>query len=80
MKLTIISPEKTIYDGNTDKLTVPGSMGPFEILKGHAPIISTLQSGAIVYDTEEEKNKKIDVQSGFVEVSNDNISICVELK
>ena len=50
MKLTIISPEKIIFEGETAYVTVPGGKGPFEILRGHAPIISNLQKGVIYYD------------------------------
>ena len=78
MKLTIISPENVIFEGNTDKVSVPGSKCPFEILKGHAPIISSLKSGVVSY-TEAGEEKRLSVKGGFVEVSNDEVVACVEL-
>ena len=77
MKLTIISPEKIICEGETAYVTVPGGKGPFEILRGHAPIISNLQKGVIYYDNKGKCSVKIN--SGFVEVANDNVTACVEI-
>ena len=42
MKVTIVSPERVLFEGEADGVKVPGEKGRFEILKGHAPIISTL--------------------------------------
>ena len=51
MKLTIVTPEKTIYDGEAISVAVPGTKGAFEVLDNHAPIISSLQSGVITVKT-----------------------------
>jgi len=42
LKLRIVSPEEVIYDGDANSLKVPGTLGSFEILDHHAPIISSL--------------------------------------
>ena len=39
LQLKIVSPEKIIYDNEAESVLVPGSLGQFEILTGHAPII-----------------------------------------
>ena len=41
MNLEIITPEKELYKGEVDSITLPGTDGEFGILKNHAPIIST---------------------------------------
>ena len=43
LELKIVSPEKVEYEGQVDRVVVPGTVGQFEILVNHAPIISTLQ-------------------------------------
>ncbi len=78
MKLTIISPERVVFEGNTDMVRIPGSKCPFEILKGHAPIISSLQPGDVGY-VDAGAEKRISVKGGFVEVSNNEVVVCVEL-
>ena len=49
LQLKIVSPEKVEYDGAAERILVPGTMGQFEILNDHAPIISTLQKGTVEY-------------------------------
>jgi F-type H+-transporting ATPase subunit epsilon len=47
MYLEIITPEKKLFAGEIKLVKVPGSKGSFEILKNHAPIISTLEKGTV---------------------------------
>lgn len=77
MKLDIISPEKVIYNGDTELVTVPGVNGSFTILEHHAPIISTLEKGKVIY-RENGKDTELTINGGFVEAKNNVISICVE--
>lgn len=79
LALTIVSPEKTLFDGNVKSVQVPGVLGRFEILENHAPIISSLNPGVIVYNTGSETNSLF-IKSGFVEVEKNKVMICVELK
>ena len=79
LKLKIISPVKVEFDGAVTSVTVPGTKGCFEILKDHAPIISSLQPGVVEYVTSERKNS-LTIMGGFVEVQKNVISLCVELE
>ena len=74
LKLKIVSPEKIEFDGEVSQVIVPGSQGQFEILNNHAPIISTLQKGLVVYDGNE-----LPILGGFVEVQKNEVSLCVEI-
>ncbi len=47
--LTIYSPEKVILEKMVCKVTLPGSKGSFMVLKDHAPLISSLEAGKIVF-------------------------------
>lgn len=76
--LKIISPEKILFQGEVENVLVPGEMGKFEILNNHAPIISTLVEGRVVYTINDEK-KTIMVKGGFVEVKRNEVNLCVEL-
>ena len=77
--LKIVSPEKIEYDGVAERILVPGTMGQFEILNDHAPIISTLQKGIVEYVNKEGKTS-LEILGGFVEVQKNQVSLCVELK
>ena len=78
MKLTIYSPEKTVFDGEVSLVEVPGTKGRFEILPNHDAIISTLQPGVIRYISEGKETRQ-PVRSGYVEVHNNMISACVQI-
>jgi F-type H+-transporting ATPase subunit epsilon len=78
LQLKIVSPEKIEFDGAVESVLVPGSMGQFEILKDHAPIISTLQKGTVEFVTAEGKTS-IEIQGGFVEVQKNVVSVCAEM-
>jgi F-type H+-transporting ATPase subunit epsilon len=78
LQLRIVSPEKIEFDGVIESVIVPGTMGQFEILNDHAPIISTLQKGMVEYTTKEGKTS-LEIQGGFVEVQKSVVSLCVEM-
>ena len=77
MKLEIISPEKTYYKGEVDSVTLPGALGPFQILKNHAPMISSLTKGQIIISIDGHL-KDLSINDGFVEVSNNVITVCID--
>lgn len=78
LNLKIVSPEKVVYDGTVERVVVPGTSGEFEILVNHAPIISTLEKGRLVFHDSEGQHELM-VNGGFVEVQKNNVNICVEL-
>ncbi len=47
MQVEIITPESNIFSGEAVSVQLPGLDGSFQILTGHAPIISALQNGAV---------------------------------
>ena len=78
LKLKIISPTETIFDGKVKQVIFPGEIGLFEVLPKHAPIISSLIKGDITCLTASGEEKKFSVASGFVEVNANIITACVE--
>lgn len=77
MKLEIISPEKVIYSGNAEIITLPGLKGLFSILDRHAPIISALNKGLLVYRCN-GKEESMMIEGGFVEANDNKVTVCVE--
>ncbi len=78
LTLRIVSPERVVFTGEVDSVLVPGSQGQFEILNNHAPIISTLEEGKVVYSIKGAKTE-LQVVGGFVEVQKNVVSLCVEI-
>ncbi|MFM9903956.1 MAG: F0F1 ATP synthase subunit epsilon [Pyrinomonadaceae bacterium] len=77
LKLEIVTPEKRVLDAEVDSVTVPTSSGEAGILSNHAPLISALKPGVLTYAGKNESGK-LAVSGGFVEVSNDNVSVLVD--
>ena len=77
LHLSIVSPEKSIFDGDVKIVTLPGTLGSCSILPGHAPIVSSLQAGTLSYTTMEGEERTIDIQGGFVELSDGTVSACI---
>ena len=78
MKLKIVSPERIEFEGMVQSVLVPGVLGQFEILENHAPIISSLNKGTVVYAVDNEKHS-LDIQAGFVSVKQNEVNICIEV-
>ena len=78
MDMTIATPEGIVFEGKVENAKFPGASGAFMVLPRHAPIISALTTGKIIYSHEGE-SKEIAIQGGFVEISKDVISACVEV-
>ena len=66
MQLQILTPDKAVFDGEVQALLVPGAAGPFEILKDHAPILSSLVPGELRVKAE-GKETYFNVSGGFLE-------------
>ena len=79
LHLSIVSPEKSIFDGDVKIVTLPGTVGSFSILPGHAPIVSSLKAGRLSNTTMEGEERTIDIQGGFVELSDGTVSACISL-
>jgi len=80
MHLTILTPEKKVFEGEVNSVTLPGSRekGSFQILPKHAPIVSSLTPGKLSVKKSDGEVLNFQVRSGFVEASNDQISVLVE--
>ena len=78
IKLHVVSPERTLVEAEVSSVTLPGTLCPFQVLKDHAPLISALDKGDIVY-VSEGKESRLPIVSGFVEVRDNQVEACVEV-
>ena len=78
LNLSILTPDNNnVFSGEVTRVKVPGADGSFDILPGHAAIISSLQKGAIRY-TIGKDDFFINVSDGIVEVANNKVIVLVE--
>lgn len=84
--LQVLSPEKTLYEGEVSKVTLPGKVGSFTVLPMHAPLMSALCNGVITFTTNPgghsnaSTEQLISIERGFVEVKHDSVVACVVKK
>ncbi|HZK95801.1 MAG TPA: F0F1 ATP synthase subunit epsilon [Prolixibacteraceae bacterium] len=76
--LEIISPEKMLYTGEITIVKLPGTLGSFEIMDNHAPIISTLSKGKIKVKDTKGVITFFEIRGGLVEASDNRINVLVE--
>lgn len=77
LQLSVVSPEKRLFDGEVSIVRLPGMAGAFSVLPGHASIVSSLAAGVISYDTPEGARHRLSVKGGFVELSGGVLSVCI---
>ena len=73
MKLEIITPDKKVFEGDVEVVTLPGISGSFQVLKDHAPMVSTLSKGELIAD----KNT-FTIDGGVVEVLKNKVLVLAE--
>ncbi|MDR1330984.1 MAG: F0F1 ATP synthase subunit epsilon [Tannerella sp.] len=78
LQMKIYSPLGVIYDGPVLSVAFPGAAGGFAVYPSHAPIIAALKAGVITYHTESHEPQTVSVKSGFVEVNDNLVTVCVE--
>jgi F-type H+-transporting ATPase subunit epsilon len=77
MKLEIVTPYSKVLDMEVDEVTATGKLGEFGVLPGHAPFLTSLRIGELVY-----KNNGISehmaLNWGYFEIQDDKIIVLVE--
>ena len=79
MNLEILTPERKLFSGDVYGVQLPGVTGLFEVLEKHAPLVSALKAGRV--KVLKDKNNHLafyTIQSGFVEVINNKVTVLVE--
>lgn len=73
----LVSPERRVFSGDVDMVVVPGSEGDFGVLPGHAPVMSTIRSGAIAVHDGNDVTRTF-IHGGFAEMTPDGLTILAE--
>ena len=75
--LTVISPEKTIFEGPANFVVVPAYDGEVGVLHDHAPLMTLLGEGTLRVETD-AGTKRFSVRGGFVQVLDNEVSVLSE--
>ncbi|MFA6050396.1 MAG: hypothetical protein WC761_04335 [Candidatus Paceibacterota bacterium] len=72
MQLRIYSLEGTVFEGETNEVSLPSTDGEITILKNHIPLITTLKAGNLKFE-----GQTIPVKGGFAEIGADKVVVLV---
>ena len=78
MKIEIITPDTTIYQGEISLVQLPGLDGSFEIMNNHAPMIAALRKGKLKLVDSKKETLFFEVNGGVVEVLKNKILVLAE--
>ncbi len=78
MFLEVLSPGRTVFSGDIELIKVPGSGGSFEVMKNHAPIISTLEKGDVRVVVNENTTKLFSIDGVVIQVVSNKIIVLAE--
>jgi F-type H+-transporting ATPase subunit epsilon len=78
MNISILTPDKEIFQGAITSVKVPGTDGQFQVLNNHAPIVSSLGEGDVTIVKEGGEKMTFGIKGGFIEVLNNEISLLLQ--
>lgn len=92
MILEIVTPEATLLHSEVELISVPGINGEFQMLNNHAPIVSLLVEGTVIFKgndvkiEEEFENKftsnkdgySLPIKSGTIEMKENKVIILAD--
>ncbi len=74
----VITPSKQVFSGEVKSITVPGTLGSFQVLYNHAPIISSFEIGVVKIEDLDSKELKFATGGGTIEVENNKVLLLAE--
>ena len=76
LHISIIAPDRTVWDSDAEEVILPSSTGQLGILRGHAPLLTALDIGVMRVRTDKDWIPIV-LMGGFAEVENDELTILV---
>lgn len=74
MQLDILTADKTLFSGEVDSITLPGSKGQFQVLNNHAAMVSSLDKG-LVKTQSKSGNQTFEIKGGVVEILKNKVVV-----
>jgi len=76
LKVSVISPEAVLFEGETDSVVAPAYDGEIGVLTGHAPLMALLGDGALRLGG--TAGPRFSVSGGFMQVFNNDVRVVTE--
>jgi F-type H+-transporting ATPase subunit epsilon len=78
LRVSVISPERVLFEGEVDSLVAPAHDGEVGILGGHAPMMTLLGRGELRLSGGAAGAQRFGVEGGFMQVVDDQVRIVTE--
>jgi F-type H+-transporting ATPase subunit epsilon len=76
LKVSVISPEAVLFEGESDSVVAPAYDGEVGILTGHAPLMALLGEGQLRLGG--GSGRRFNVSGGFMQVFNNDVRVVTE--
>lgn len=77
-QLSILTPEKTVFDGSVEYVQVPGTEGYLGVLAHHAALVTAMQPGTLTVRKSGGSQEQWNVTGGFFEVSDNKATVLAD--
>ena len=77
LRVSVISPERTLFEGEADMVVVPAWDGELGVLRGHAPLLALLGEGSMRISGATGEHR-FHIAGGFLQVANDVVTVLSE--
>lgn len=78
-RFEVITPDATVYDGDVAALSLPAGGGSIGILADHAPMVCTIETGAVRISEAGGGERYLMVGDGFIEVADNRVKLLAEV-
>jgi len=75
--LEVVTPERMVFSGKVDEVTIPGTEGEFGVLRGHEPFLTSVDIGEL-YFLAGGKKTHYAVNTGYAEITGTKITVLIE--
>ena len=76
--LSILTPERSVFDGEVEYVQVPGTEGYLGVLAHHAALVTALAAGTLTVRRPGGAEDHWQVSGGFFEVSNNQATVLAD--
>jgi F-type H+-transporting ATPase subunit epsilon len=76
--LEIVTPRRIVFKGEVTSFSVPGTIGGFQVLYNHAPLLSSLKIGGVKIKDSSGTEFHYAVSGGFVEIRDNQVLLLAE--
>lgn len=77
LHFSLVAPERELFSGEVDNVTVPGAEGDFGVYPEHMPVMTAIRPGAITVSND-GTDRKIYILGGFADVTQEGLTVLAE--